>query len=160
MDSDVDAVVLANFFHEHAPYAIKRPERNIHVYSECISNGTMAEGVAAFFIFASFPEDAPTAKEEDSKPYDIPDFDREEDRRLYENDHLTLFYGSEPTVPACATHPDFKCGKLQIELYKKSLGLKQYSKKPIRTTGITGGPDSYQSLIMASSSAPSMPRAT
>ena len=42
---DMDAVVLANFFHEHAPYAIKCLERGIHVYSECISNATMAEGV-------------------------------------------------------------------------------------------------------------------
>lgn len=42
---DMDAVVLTNFFHEHAPYAIKCFERGLHVYSECISNGTMAEGV-------------------------------------------------------------------------------------------------------------------
>ena len=40
-----DAVILANFFHEHAPYAIRCLERGIHVYSECLSNGTMAEGV-------------------------------------------------------------------------------------------------------------------
>jgi len=43
---DMDAVILANFFHEHAEYAIKCLERGIHVYSECISNGTMAKGVA------------------------------------------------------------------------------------------------------------------
>ena len=42
---DMDAVVLANYFHEHTPYAIKCFERGIHVYSECTSNGTMAEGV-------------------------------------------------------------------------------------------------------------------
>ena len=42
----MDAVFLCNFFHEHAPYAIKALERNIHVLSECTSNGTMAEGVA------------------------------------------------------------------------------------------------------------------
>lgn len=41
----MDAVILANFFHEHAPYAIKCFEKGLHVYSECISNGTMAEGV-------------------------------------------------------------------------------------------------------------------
>ena len=46
LDHGMDAVILANFFHEHTPYAIKCLERNIHVYSECISNGTMAEGVA------------------------------------------------------------------------------------------------------------------
>lgn len=41
-----DAVLLANYFHEHASYAIACLERNIHVLSECTSNGTMAEGVA------------------------------------------------------------------------------------------------------------------
>ncbi|MBQ9080345.1 MAG: Gfo/Idh/MocA family oxidoreductase [Clostridia bacterium] len=42
----LEAVFLCNFFHEHTPYAIKALERNIHVLSECTSNGTMAEGVA------------------------------------------------------------------------------------------------------------------
>ena len=51
IEQDLDAVVLANFFHEHAPYAIKCFERNIHVYSECISNGTMAEGVELLRAF-------------------------------------------------------------------------------------------------------------
>jgi len=41
----MDAVIVANYFNEHAPYIIKCFERNIHVFSECISNGTMAEGV-------------------------------------------------------------------------------------------------------------------
>ena len=42
----MDAVFLANYFHEHAKYAIRCLEKNIHVLSECTSNGTMAEGVA------------------------------------------------------------------------------------------------------------------
>ena len=42
----MEAVFLCNFFHEHAPFAIKALEKNIHVLSECTSNGTMAEGVA------------------------------------------------------------------------------------------------------------------
>ena len=45
INHEMDAVILANFFHEHAPYAIKCFEKDLHVYSECISNGTMAEGV-------------------------------------------------------------------------------------------------------------------
>lgn len=45
IDHDMDAVILANYFHEHAPYAIRCLERGIHVFSECISNGTMAEGI-------------------------------------------------------------------------------------------------------------------
>ena len=42
----LEAVFLCNFFHQHAPFAIKALERNIHVLSECTANGTMAEGVA------------------------------------------------------------------------------------------------------------------
>ena len=45
INHDMDAVILANYFHEHAPFAIKCFERGLHVFSECISNGTMAEGV-------------------------------------------------------------------------------------------------------------------
>lgn len=51
IEHDMDAVVLANFFHEHAPYAIRCFEKGLHVYSECISNGTMAEGVALIRAF-------------------------------------------------------------------------------------------------------------
>jgi predicted dehydrogenase len=51
IEHDMDAVILANFFHEHAPYAIKCFERNLHVFSECISNGTMAEGVELIRAF-------------------------------------------------------------------------------------------------------------
>ena len=43
---EIDVLVLSNYFHEHAPYAIRALEKNIHVISECISNATMAEGVA------------------------------------------------------------------------------------------------------------------
>lgn len=45
IEHPMDAVILANYFHQHTPYAIKCFERNIHVFSECISNGTMGEGV-------------------------------------------------------------------------------------------------------------------
>lgn len=51
IEHDMDAVVLANNFHEHAPYAIKCFERGLHVLSECISNGTMAEGVELIRAF-------------------------------------------------------------------------------------------------------------
>jgi predicted dehydrogenase len=46
LEHPMDAVFLANYFHEHAPYAIRCLEKNIHVLSECTSNGTLAEGVA------------------------------------------------------------------------------------------------------------------
>ena len=41
----LEAVLLSNYFHEHAPYAIRLLERGIHVLSECTSNATMAQGV-------------------------------------------------------------------------------------------------------------------
>lgn len=51
LEQSLDAVVLANYFHEHTPYAIKCFKKNIHVLSECISNGTMAEGVELIRAF-------------------------------------------------------------------------------------------------------------
>ena len=42
---DFDAVVLCNYFHEHAGYAIKAMEAGKHVMSECVCNMTAAEGV-------------------------------------------------------------------------------------------------------------------
>ncbi len=46
IEHPMDAVVLANYFAEHAKYAIRCLEKNIHVLSECTSNSTMADGVA------------------------------------------------------------------------------------------------------------------
>lgn len=51
IEHDMDAVILANYFHEHAPFAIKCFEKGLHVFSECISNGTMAEGVELYEAF-------------------------------------------------------------------------------------------------------------
>ena len=57
------------------------------------------------------------------KPYDIPDFRKEEDRKQFENDFLTPFWGddgSPPTIPCCS-HPDYKPSENQLELYFKEL---------------------------------------
>jgi len=51
IEHDMDAVILANYFHEHAPFAIKCFEKGLHVFSECISNGTMAEGIELLDAF-------------------------------------------------------------------------------------------------------------
>lgn len=66
IEHGLDVVVLTNFFHEHAPYAIECFKRGIHVFSECISNGTMAEGVelilayqntkSIYFIAENYPQ--------------------------------------------------------------------------------------------------------
>jgi predicted dehydrogenase len=42
---DMDAVVLANYANEHAPFAIKCLERGLHVYSEVLPVQTMKEAV-------------------------------------------------------------------------------------------------------------------
>ena len=61
LEHDMDAVIIANYFHEHTKYVIRCLEKNIHVFCECTSNSTMAEGVAlvraaekskAFFMLA------------------------------------------------------------------------------------------------------------
>ena len=43
---DLDAVILANYFHEHAPLAIKALDAGKHVMSETAACFTLAEGVA------------------------------------------------------------------------------------------------------------------
>ena len=45
IDCGLDAVVLANYFHEHAKYAIKALEKKIHVLSETTAAPTLAECV-------------------------------------------------------------------------------------------------------------------
>ena len=42
----LDAIYISNYFHEHAPFAIRALEKGIHVLSECTAAGTMAECVA------------------------------------------------------------------------------------------------------------------
>ena len=46
IEHDMDAVLLANYFHEHTPFAIRCLEKNIHVLVECTAASTMAECVA------------------------------------------------------------------------------------------------------------------
>jgi predicted dehydrogenase len=46
LEHDMDAVILANYFHQHAPFAIQALDAGKHVMSETASNTTLAEGVA------------------------------------------------------------------------------------------------------------------
>jgi len=43
---DMDAVVLANFFHEHAPFAVQALRAGLHVMSECQACHTLGEAAA------------------------------------------------------------------------------------------------------------------
>ena len=45
LDSDLDAVIIANFANEHAPYAIQALNRGMHVCSECLPTQTMKQAV-------------------------------------------------------------------------------------------------------------------
>ena len=45
LEHDMDAVVLANYFHQHAPFAIKALKAGMHVMSETAACHTLAEGV-------------------------------------------------------------------------------------------------------------------
>jgi predicted dehydrogenase len=45
LEHDMDAVILANYFNEHAPFAIKALKAGKHVLSETSCNSTLAEGV-------------------------------------------------------------------------------------------------------------------
>ncbi len=45
LEHDMDAVILANYFHEHAPFAIKALAAGKHVMSETIPAFTLAEAV-------------------------------------------------------------------------------------------------------------------
>ncbi|MCL2708374.1 MAG: Gfo/Idh/MocA family oxidoreductase [Defluviitaleaceae bacterium] len=46
LGQDIEAVVLANYFHEHAPFAIKALRAGKHVLSETSCNFTLAEGAS------------------------------------------------------------------------------------------------------------------
>lgn len=46
LEHDMDAVILANYCHEHAPFAVKALEAGKHVMSECLACKTVGEGVA------------------------------------------------------------------------------------------------------------------
>ena len=60
---------------------------------------------------------------EGNVPYDIPDFSKEEDRKKWENDTLTPFYGQDGSAPtlSCCSHPDYVPNPEDVEAYRKSL---------------------------------------
>lgn len=88
LEHELDAVVLANYFHEHAPFAVKALAAGKHVMSECAACHTLAEGVALaraveasgkIYLFA------------ENYPYSAPN---QEMRRLYKEGLIGQFrYG-------------------------------------------------------------------
>ena len=60
-----------------------------------------------------------------NQPYDIPDFRKEEDRKKYENDHLTPYLGENgetPTLPCCS-RPDYLPTPEQYAKYNEVMGF-------------------------------------
>ena len=66
LQEDMDAVIIANDFHNHAPFLLKCFEKNLHVFCECIASATMAESVqlarafkkssSIFFLAENYPQ--------------------------------------------------------------------------------------------------------
>ena len=96
----------------------------IREFFDCIREGRKPEFDVYFATtLASVGILAHRSLLEKGAPYDIPDFHKEEDRKKYENDYLTPFYGSdgsEPTLPCCSK-PDYLPAPEEVEKYQKIL---------------------------------------
>ena len=85
---DLDAVILANYFHEHAPFAIKALEAGKHVMSETSACFTLAQGVA---LIEAVEKSGKIYMFAENYPYMV--FNQEM-RRLYKAGHIGEFrYG-------------------------------------------------------------------
>ena len=102
LEHDMDAVVLANYFHEHAPFAIKAFAADKHVMSECAACHTMAEGVA---LARTFKKSGKIYLFAENYPYMVYN---QEMQRLYRAGRIGEFkYGEGEYV-----HPDPAAAKL------------------------------------------------
>ena len=93
---DMDAVILANYFHEHAPFAIKALTAGKHVMSETAACHTLAEGVA---LVGAVEKSGLTYMFAENYPYMV--FNQEMRRRYQKNDIGEFKYGEGEYV-----HPD------------------------------------------------------
>jgi predicted dehydrogenase len=102
LEHDLDAVILANYFHEHAPLAIKALNAGKHVMSETSACHTMAEGVE---LARAVERTGKTYFLAENYPYMAPN---QEMRRLYREGVLGKFmYGEAEYV-----HPDTAQAKM------------------------------------------------
>lgn len=85
---DMDAVILANYFHQHAPFAIKALQAGKHVMSETSACFTLAQGVA---LIEAVEKSGKTYMFAENYPYML--FNQEM-RRLYQAGRIgTFMYG-------------------------------------------------------------------
>jgi predicted dehydrogenase len=88
LEHDMDAVILANYFHQHAPFAIKALKAGKHVMSETSACFTMAEGVE---LIETVEKTGKTYMFAENYPYMV--FNQEM-RRLYKSGSMGEFqYG-------------------------------------------------------------------
>jgi hypothetical protein len=95
-------------------------------FLECIEEGHQPEhpfNIKAAIAMSSVAILAHRSALEGGKTYDIPDFSDEKWCKMYENDRLTPFWGTDgsaPTLPCCTVN-DFEPTAKQLELYHESL---------------------------------------
>ena len=96
LEHDMDAVVLANYFHEHAPFAVKALNAGKHVMSETAACHTLGEGVA---LARAVERSGKIYMFAENYPYTAYN---QEMKRLYQKGHVGEFkYGEGEYV-----HPD------------------------------------------------------
>ena len=78
----MDAVVLANYFHQHAPFAVKALDGGLHVMSETSACKTLAEGVA---LARAVEKSGRIYMLAENYCFSAPN---QEMRRLYQNDEI------------------------------------------------------------------------
>ena len=103
LEHDMDAVVLANYYHEHTPFAIKALEAGMHVMSECAACHTLAEGVE---LIRAVEKSGKTYMFAENYPYMV--FNQEM-KRLYQNGTIGEFTYAEGEY----VHPDSARAKLR-----------------------------------------------
>lgn len=87
LDHDMDAVVTANFFHQHAPFAIKALQSGKHVMSETAACKTPAEGAA---LCRAVEKSGKIYMFAENYPYTAPNLEMQ---RLYRNGEIgTVLY--------------------------------------------------------------------
>ncbi|UVI33596.1 Gfo/Idh/MocA family protein [Paenibacillus spongiae] len=94
---DMDAVILANFFHEHAPFAIRALEAGKHVMSETSACKTLKEGVA---LARAVEKSGKIYMMAENYPYFVYN---QEMRRLYQEGHVgELQFGEGEYIHPCS----------------------------------------------------------
>lgn len=115
---DEDATLAVSAGHEGSDFFVMRN------FLRCIENGTKPDFDVYFATtMASVAILAHRSVLKGGKPFTVPDFRKEEDRKQYENDILSPFYGADGTPPTlpCCSNPDYRPSDNQMKRYRKLL---------------------------------------